>query len=220
MKSPKFLPNSYPEFVHVILLIFIYINDIMFLYFYERVDIMKLTTNRLILRPWLETDAESLYEYAKDPDIGPIAGWQTHTSVENSREIIKSVLSEDETYAVCLKEDNKAIGSIGIMIGKASNFSLPDTEGEIGYWIGKPFWGLGLIPEATNEMLRHGFEDLKLKKIWCGYFEGNVKSKRVQEKCGFTYHHTNKDIHCKMMNDIRTEHISFITKEKWEEEHI
>ncbi len=176
---------------------------------------MQLQTERLILRPWQESDAEDLYKYAKDPAVGPIAGWPSHTSVENSLEIIRTVLSADGTYAVCLKKDNKAIGSIGLMIGAASNFKLPDTEGEIGYWIGVPFWGKGLIPEAVKELQRYGFENLNLNKIWCGYFDGNVKSKRVQEKCGFTYHHTNKDIHWKLMDDIRTEHVTCISREAW-----
>ena len=176
---------------------------------------MIFETERLILRPWEETDAESLYEYAKDDRIGPIAGWPVHTSVENSREIIKTVLSAPETYAVCLKEDNRAIGSIGLMVGKQSNIGLPDTEGEIGYWIGVPFWGQGLIPEAVREIIRYAFTDICLDILWCGYFEGNDKSRRVQEKCGFTYHHTNKDIHWKMMDDIRTEHITRLTKEEW-----
>lgn len=179
---------------------------------------MELKTERLILRPWLTKDAKDLYEYAKDPAIGPIAGWEPHTSVENSKEIIQNVLAVDETYAVCLKSDNKAIGSIGLMIGHASNLDLPDTEGEIGYWIGVPFWGQGLIPEAVKELLRHGFVDLNLKKIWCGYFDGNLKSKRVQEKCGFIYHHTNQDIHWKLMDDIRTEHITCICREDWKNE--
>lgn len=175
---------------------------------------MELTTERLLLRPWEESDAESLYEYAKDPAVGPIAGWPVHTSVENSREIIRDVLSAEETYAVCLKVDGKAVGSIGLMIGSASNLGLPDTEGEIGYWIGVPFWGRGLIPEAVKELLRHGFEELKLEKIWCGYFEGNIKSKRVQEKCGFIYYHTNKDIYCELMNEIRTEHVTCMRREE------
>ncbi len=64
-------------------------------------------------------------------------------------------------------------------------------------------------------MLRDGFEYLKLDKIWCGYFEGNTKSKRVQEKCGFTYHHTNKEIYWKLMDDIRTEHVSCMSREDW-----
>ncbi len=169
---------------------------------------MILYTERLILRPWEESDAESLYEYAKNPEVGPIAGWPVHTSVENSREIIRDVLSAEETYAVCLREDNKAIGSVGLMIGEHSNLNLPEEEGEIGYWIGVPFWGRGLIPEAVQELIRHGFEDLKLKRLWCGYFDGNIKSRRVQEKCGFVYHHTNKDIYWKLMDDIRTEHIT------------
>ena len=169
---------------------------------------MILYTERLILRPWEESDAESLYEYAKNPEVGQIAGWPVHTSVENSREIIRDVLSAEETYAVCLREDNKAIGSVGLMIGEHSNLNLPEEEGEIGYWIGVPFWGRGLIPEAVQELIRHGFEDLKLKRLWCGYFDGNIKSRRVQEKCGFVYHHTNKDIYWKLMDDIRTEHIT------------
>ena len=176
---------------------------------------MQLETKRLFLRPWLPSDAESLYEYAKDPAVGPIAGWPPHTSVENSRQIILDVLSADEIYAVCQKEDNRAIGSIGLMIGSASNLNLTDTEGEIGYWIGVPFWGKGLIPEAAKELIRHGFEDLKLEKIWCGYFDGNIKSKRVQEKCGFVYHHINKNIHWELMDDIRTEHITCLTRDNF-----
>lgn len=173
---------------------------------------MTLYTERLILRPWQESDAEDLYEYAKNPEVGPVAGWPVHTSIENSLEIIRDVFAAEETYAVCQKEDNRAIGSIGLMIGKASNIEIADDEGEIGYWIGVPFWGKGLIPEACRELIRHGFEDLHLKKLWCGYFEGNEKSKRVQEKCGFVYHHTNKDIPWKLMGDIRTEHITCLSK--------
>ena len=181
---------------------------------------MILHTERLILRPWEETDAESLYEYAKDDRVGPIAGWPPHTSVENSREIIRNVLSVPETYAVCLKEENKAIGSIGLMIGESSNLALPENEGEIGYWIGAPFWGQGLIPEATRELIRHAFADLRLEVVWCGYFDGNEKSKRCQEKCGFVYHHTDKDVHWKLMDDIRTEHITRLTKEEWKNGYL
>ncbi len=176
---------------------------------------MNLYTERLILRPWLESDAEQLYQYAKSPEVGPIAGWPPHKSVDDSLQIIKDVLSADNTYAVCLREDNKAIGSVGLMIGKASNIGIADNEAEIGYWIGVPFWGHGLIPEACEELIRYGFEELKLERIWCGYFDGNQKSKRAQEKCGFIYHHTDKDNEWKLMNDIRTEHITCLTKKGW-----
>lgn len=178
---------------------------------------MILETERLILRPWLENDAESLYKYAKDDRVGPIAGWPVHTGVENSREIIKNVLAVDETYAVILKSKDEVVGCVGLMIGEKSNIEIGSEEGEIGYWIGVPYWGQGLIPEATKELMKHAFLDLGLAKLWCGYFDGNDKSRRVQEKCGFKYHHTEYDKPWPLMNDIRTEHFSCITKEEWEE---
>ena len=129
---------------------------------------MTLETERLILRSWKEDDAESLYKYAKNPEVEPIAGWPVHTSVENSREIIKSVLAADETYAVCLREDNVAIGSIGLTPPAQSHTKAADDEIEIGnwkldigYWIGVPYWGQGLIPEAVRALQKHAFLDLE-----------------------------------------------------------
>ena len=176
---------------------------------------MVLETERLILRPWEEKDAESLYKYAKDPKVGPIAGWPVHTSVENSLEIIKNVLSADETYAVCLKEDNVAIGSIGLIPPAQSHTAVADDEIEVGYWIGVPFWGQGLIPEAVKALQKHAFLDLGCSAMWCGYYDGNEKSKRCQEKCGFVYNHTEENKPCELMGDVRTEHFTFLTKQDW-----
>ena len=147
--------------------------------------------------------------------MGPIAGWPVHTSVEDSWEVIRSVLSVPESYAVVLKEAGRPVGSIGLMVGGASNSGIPDTEGEIGYWIGVPHWGPGLIPEATREIMRHGFEDLGLERMWCGYFDGNDKSRRVQEKCGFRYHHTAENVPCQIDGLRRTEYVTCITRDEW-----
>lgn len=177
---------------------------------------MILKTTRLILRPWEETDAESLYEHAKDPLVGPIAGWPVHTSVENSRQIIRDILSADETYAVTLKADDVAIGSIGLMIGNKGNLDIGTDEAEIGYWIGVPYWGRGLILEAARELMRYAFEELGMTTVWCGYFDGNEKSKRVGEKCGFRFHHTERDKEWPLINEIKTQHITCITKKEWQ----
>ena len=174
---------------------------------------MILQTKRLILRPWSENDAEELYKYASDPEVGPPAGWPPHTSVENSREIIRTVLSAPETYAVCLKENGKPIGSVGL---HRNDLAERDDEYELGYWIGKPFWGQGLIPEASRELLRYAFEDLGMNRIWCGYYDGNEKSHRVQEKLGFVFHHTTEGLEVKLLNEIRTGHSSLMTKERWQ----
>lgn len=173
-----------------------------------------LETERLILRPWKDDDAEDLYQYAKDPQIGPIAGWPPHTSVENSLAIIREILSEPETYAVVLKATGKPVGSIGIMLPDKGSAPMKEHEVEIGYWIGVAYWGQGLIPEAVRKLQHRCFEDLGCTAVWCGYYDGNQKSKRVQEKCGFVYHHTENN-QPSPMGDIRTEHFTRLTKEDW-----
>ena len=179
---------------------------------------MTFETERLILRPWREDDAESLYKYASDPEVGPKAGWPPHTSVEDSRQIIRQVLSVPETYAVCLKESGEAVGSVGLKMGDATDMTDRADECELGYWIGRPFWGQGLIPEASRELLRHAFEELNMQAVWCGYYDGNTKSRRVQDKLGFVYHHTTEGLEVRLMNEIRTGHVMLMTREMWEKE--
>lgn len=176
---------------------------------------MQLETERLRLRPWREEDAEALYKYASDPDVGPITGWPAHKSVEESLEVIRNVLSVPQTYAIVLKETGEVIGDIGIMTGSDSNLELDKDEAELGFWLGKPYWGRGLMPEAVRETERHCFEALGMKKLWCGYFDGNLKSKRTQEKCDFVYSRTDENYFCKPMNEYRTLHIFSLSYQRW-----
>ncbi|WP_274370517.1 GNAT family N-acetyltransferase [Morganella morganii] len=176
---------------------------------------MTLETERMILRPWAETDAADLYDVAKDDRVGPIAGWPPHSCVEESADVIRTVFNLDEVYATELKASGQAVGCIGILIGENSNFDISQREGEIAYWIGVPYWGQGLIPEAVREVMRHAFETLELDALWCGYFENNEQSHRAQAKCGFRHHHTEENKFNQFLNDYRTEHISRITREEW-----
>ena len=107
------------------------------------------------------------------------------------------------------------MGSIGLQRGAAANLPLLEEEAELGYWIGVPLWGRGLIPEAADELIRHAFEELGLETLWCGFFDGNEQSRRVQAKCGFVYHHTAENVPCPLMGDVRTEHISRLSKARW-----
>ena len=173
-------------------------------------------TERLILRPWVDEDAENLYEYAKDPDVGPSAGWPAHKSVEESLEIIRNIFNGPECYAICEKTNNQAIGAIELKLKGRTAMTDREDECELGYWLGKPFWGRGYVPEAAMELLRRGFETLGMTTIWCGYYDGNEKSKRVQEKLGFVYHQTCENVDVSLLNEIRTEHANFMTKERWE----
>ena len=92
--------------------------------------------------------------------MGPAAGWPPHTSADNSREIIRTVLGEPNTFAVTVKElGDTPVGSVGVF---PSDAPLSLGEPEIGYWIGVPFWGQGLIPEAVKELQKFAFEELGL----------------------------------------------------------
>ncbi len=173
---------------------------------------MILETKRLILRPWEGSDAEECYKYAKDPRVGPAAGWREHESVEYSRQIIRDVLSAPETYAIVLKETGLPVGSIGF---HNNDLACKDDETELGYWLGSPYWGQGIVPEAAREMLRHAFEDLGLARVWCGYYDGNEKSKRVQQKLGFKYQWTSENVPVPQLNEVRVGHVSLLTKEDW-----
>lgn len=163
-----------------------------------------LHTDRLTLRPWTEEDAEALYEYARDPAVGPIAGWPPHKSVGESLAIIRSVFSSPEVYAIVLKGTDRPIGCCGLTPAPDINPEyLGENEGEIGYWLGVPHWGNGYITEAVNAIIGRCFDVLGLSALWICHADYNGRSRRVAEKCGFTYHHTEKD-RLSPLGDTRT----------------
>ena len=118
-----------------------------------------------------------------------------------------------ETYPIVLKETGLPIGSIGL---HHNDLAEKDDEAELGYWRGVNYWGQGFVPEAARELLHHAFVDLNLVRIWCGYYDGNEKSKRVQEKLGFKYQWTTRDALELQMGGTRKGHVSLLTKEEWE----
>lgn len=140
-------------------------------------------TKRLVLRKWTEADAESLYEYAKDPEVGPIAGWPPHKSVEESLDVIRNVFNGPECYAICEKENGKAIGAIELKLKGHTDMTDREDECELGYWLGQPFWGKGYMPEAAKEIceevpvpllneVRIGYTNVMTKAHWEEINEG------------------------------------------------
>ena len=176
---------------------------------------MMIETCRMCLRPWRDEDAPALYRYASDPRVGPIAGWPVRGDGEASREGIRGVLSEPETYAVVLKQSGEPVGSAGIMLPGRGNLPMEPGEAEIGYWIGVPYWGRGLIPESVEALLKRCFTELDCRRVWCVSFEGNQRSERVQEKCGFIYQRTiigEPNPYC----GIAASRVSCLTRTEWE----
>ena len=153
----------------------------------------SLNSERLILRNWQESDSSDLYEYAKSELVGPNAGWKPHQNEEESKEIIKMFIKNNDSYAIVLKSENKVIGSIGLHHRKPDETHNDLKQREIGYVLNPNYWGKGFIPEAVNCLLNYGFNELNLDLIWCGHFDFNNNSKRVNEKCGFNYQFTKRE---------------------------
>ena len=145
-------------------------------------------TERLILRPFEQSDLDDFYEYASVEGVGEMAGWKHHENKEFSQEILDLFINEDNTFAIVLKENNKVIGSLGVdeygMEQALSEFF--DYQGrEIGYVLSKDYWGKGLMPEAVKAVIDYLFNTQNLDFLTCGYYEFNNQSRKVQEKCGF-----------------------------------
>ena len=149
-------------------------------------DYNMLQTNRITLRPWRDDDAETLFRYASDPDVGSRAGWPPHKSVEESLEIIRTVFNNALcTWAIELKETGEPIGAIGY--GPSCDCHLPAREGEpiCGYWVAKPYWNQGICTEALRLMIEHIRQTTDIQSLISGHFIDNPASGRVMEKCGF-----------------------------------
>lgn len=146
---------------------------------------MILKTDNLALRPWRQEDAKCLYHFAKNPKIGPIAGWPPHESVEDSLNIIKTVFSKRETYAIV--KDDVPIGCVGLLFHPDTNHWWGDGAAELGYWVAEEYWGRGFATEASQALIDRAFGELNVKEIYASYRYDNKQSGRVLEKLGFKY---------------------------------
>lgn len=143
-----------------------------------------ITTERLYLSPFKESDAVDFYDYAKNPNVGPIAGWAPHKSVEDTLNIMNSWFMHENAWTIRLKGEEKMIGVIALEHDKYR----PDAKSkEIGYSLSEDFWGQGIMTEAAKAIMKYGFEELGLEIIGICTGEVNKRSQRVIEKCGFQY---------------------------------
>ena len=160
----------------------------------KRIDITNvvLTTDRLTLRPWRESDLNDFYEYASVDGVGQMAGWNPHRNVEESRMILSHFIKGKHVFA--LEHQGKVIGSLGVEEYSEENYpELNALQGrEIGYVLSKAYWGQGLMPEAVKAVIDWLFHEVRIDFIIVGHFDRNAQSKRVVEKCGFQYIKTTK----------------------------
>ena len=132
-----------------------------------------LETERLILRNWVETDLEDLYEYASVEGVGEMAGWPHHTDIEVTKRILEGFIEKDEVYAIVLKDSQKVIGSLGIHNRAKEEEKDEKIQREIGYVLSKDYWGKGLVPEAVKAVIQYAFDEMHVDVLWCGHFVTN-----------------------------------------------
>lgn len=146
---------------------------------------MLLETERLYLRTIDENDIEDIYEYSKEKNVGPNAGWKPHENLEETINIAKQIfINQEGVFGIVTKENNKMIGSIGIINDpKREN----DKSRMLGYAISEKYWKKGIMTEAVQKVIEYGFVDLKLDLISAYCYPFNMRSKRILEKNNFQY---------------------------------
>ena len=157
------------------------------------------SSDRLILRPFTLADAPDTHRMVADRDIASTTLLIPHPYEDvMAEEWIGTHQSQFEwgeqiIFAIVLRADGSFLGNITLRINQS------DEHGELGYWIGKPYWNMGYATEATQAVIRYGFEVLGLQRIFAGHFTRNPASGRVMQKAGMTYegcfrHHNKWDV--------------------------
>ena len=150
---------------------------------------VHLETDRLILRPWRESDFEDFYAYTGDEAVAPGMGWTRMTNREDARKFFPKYLEGNESFALELKETGRVIGDVSIQPRPWEMYPIDRTlrGRELGFGIVSTHWGRGLMPEAVRAVMAWCFETLGYDFITCGHFRGNDQSRRVITKCGFSH---------------------------------
>ncbi|MBW3079848.1 GNAT family N-acetyltransferase [Bifidobacterium saguinibicoloris] len=195
-------------------------------------------TERLLLRPWKVDDAaeaESLFRYASDPEIGLLCGWPPHKNAEGSMNDIRNILAVENNWAITIKYDgNEPVGSIALKpvshytidpveaddaLGERYGKYLGDNAMELGYWIGRPFWGRGYMPEALNAVLGYAFDTLHKDAVWGGHYKENTQSGRVMAKCGMKTVFESRHDYFGLIDEYHDDVFRIITADNRESKH-
>jgi RimJ/RimL family protein N-acetyltransferase len=147
-------------------------------------------SQRLKLRPQVDSDADAFFPYVSDPEMSRMVSWAPHGGVEETREWIKNTARGVEAgtdMVWTIEHEGAPVGCLGLHgITWAIRATRVDRA-EMGYWIAKPFWRKGLMTEAATLATRWAFETLGLHKVTIMCFDGNVASQRVIEKVGYRF---------------------------------
>lgn len=175
---------------------------------------IKIETERLLLRHIIEEDTQDTFEYCRNSDVGSHAGWKPHADLAETRKIMKEVfLNKENVWGIVLKENNKMVGSIGLIPDPKRQY---DKVLMLGYALARECWGRGLMTEAAQAVAVCGFEVLHLEGISAYCFPYNKRSGRILEKCGFASEGILKKAELRYDGVLLDNECWFLSRECWQ----
>ncbi|WP_185984474.1 GNAT family N-acetyltransferase [Aureimonas mangrovi] len=148
-----------------------------------------LLTRRLLLRPVRQTDAQAIATLANDRHIAEMTARIPHPYRLEDADAFIAGLGEERAFAVTLRERGTFIGVVGLQPRERAVTSF-----ELGYWLGRPFWGEGYATEAAQAAIDKAFGALSAQCIEVRCRVVNAASRRIIQKCGFHYAGTGMDV--------------------------
>lgn len=149
----------------------------------------QIHTDRLILRPFQESDLADFHELSSMPEVADPCGWKCSETLDDSIERLKNYVQSNDTLAIIDRESGKLIGTFSFQARDWDKYPIDRSlKGrELGFDLNKNYWGRGLMPEAVNAAVDYCFAVLGYDFISCGHFMRNARSERVIQKCGFIF---------------------------------
>lgn len=154
----------------------------------KHIGTRRLETERLILRPFTVDDAESVYNnWASDDEVTKYLTWPTHKSLEVSQWYVDTCIKNYKQmsyyqWGIELKETHELIGNISV-VSVIENVECM----ELGWVLGRKYWGNGYMPEAASKVLDELFDEVGVNCVYAGHDVNNPKSGRVMQKIGMKY---------------------------------
>lgn len=180
----------------------------------NRIELPTLVTERLTLREIEDRDAEDFYAFARDPRVGPSAGWAPHSSLSETRTSIKLFRARHHdrnlgVYAMIERGSGRMIGTIELYDYIAGH------SAELGYSLSPDWWGQGMTEEAATALLDWGFAALRLRRVECTIYPANLRSIRVCEKLGFAREGLRQNGYLTLDGEVHDVLVYAMTDEIW-----
>lgn len=151
---------------------------------------VNLNTERLFLRPLQADDVDLIWPYISDPEISRFMAWEAHFEKSQTIDFLNAEVARREagrgvTWGIFMDENFCGIASLIALMW--SYRSLIYNKAELAYWLGRQYWGQGIMTEAIDQIMHFGFQELKLHKICVSHFSPNSSSEKLIKRLGFRY---------------------------------